>query len=79
MRLPLTSMPLDSNDIMKPLPSVLSPYRRPSVLTMVLTAPMSCALSEISSRYCMTAILCGIVQLMPRILNAFRPLMAFSS
>ena len=78
-RLPLTSTPLEARDIMKPLPSVFSPKRRPLSLTIMLTAPMSLALSEISSRYFMTSILWGMVQLMPRILKALRPLMAFSS
>ena len=60
----------------KPLPSVFSPIRRfPSRLT-VFTAPMMAASGAISSRYSMTATLCGIVRLMPCMPNARTPSIA---
>ena len=54
--------------------SVLYPVRMPPSDTIVFTAPIFLAVGSITSRYGITATLCGMVTLAPRMLvNARRP------
>ena len=62
---PSTGVPTARISLRRPAPSVLSPYTLPSLNVSVLTAFISLATSDISSRYASASLLKGIVRFAP--------------